>query len=104
VQAIAAGWNGNPNAVDSAAVTFASQRGGDVETWLAVETAPASGVFRIQPAAPTAPAAPPSPIAPNASIHGDRTITVMRADLVHATAVPLAAARRRALRRGDAVD
>ena len=90
VQVIAPGWNASGTAPDSCMVTFASQRGGDIETWLAVETAAASGVFRVQPAAPTAPSVPPSPIAPNASIHGDRTVTVTRADLVHATAVPLA--------------
>jgi len=87
-QAIAPGWDVRPAAIDSAYVTFASQRAGDSETYLAIETAPASGVFRVTPAAPTAPAQPTSTISTQAVILGDATVTVTRGDVVAATAVP----------------
>ena len=88
-QAIAPGWNTQPAAIDSAYVTLASQRAGDSETYVAIETAPASGVFRITPGAPTAPAQPTSTIATQATVLGDATVTVTRGDEVVATAVPV---------------
>ena len=61
VQVDAALCNTDPTRALTAPVTLTSRLTGDVEILTAVETAPNSGLFRIQPYVPTANAASPEP-------------------------------------------
>lgn len=57
VEGRAASCNADPLAVETAQIRLLSALGGDDEAFAAVETGPDTGVFRIQPSAPTADAA-----------------------------------------------
>ena len=54
VQVNAAQCNLNPSVIDTHSITLVSQLTGDAETFLATETGPNSGIFRILPRVPTA--------------------------------------------------
>ncbi len=79
VQVNAAACNIDPTKVLSVAVTVTSQLTGDVENFTATETAPNTGLFRINPNVPTA----------NAAVHpvatGDGVLEVLQNDVVKAT-------------------
>src|SRR6266480_1514066 len=79
VQVDAASCNTDPTRVLTAPVTLTSKLTGDVEILTAVETAPNTGLFRIQPDVPTA----------NAASHvvasGDGILEVLPNDVVTAT-------------------
>ncbi|MGO9804379.1 MAG: SdrD B-like domain-containing protein [Steroidobacteraceae bacterium] len=79
VQVNAAECNTDPTRVLTVPVTLTSRLTGDVEHFTATETAPNSGLFRIQPDVPTANAAGQ----PIAAGHG--TLEVLRNDVVTAT-------------------
>ena len=78
VQFSAAQCNTNPVAALTHPVTLTSQRTGDTETFNAVETAPNTGVFRVQPDVPTADAS----VRP--AVSGDGVLEVQRNDIVTA--------------------
>ncbi len=79
VQAIAPGCDARPGVRDTIAVTIASSRALDVETVVAIETGPATGVFRVEPALPTTGGTF------GTSSSGDRILATMRGDVVTAT-------------------
>lgn len=79
VQVNAAACNVNPSVVLSVPVSLTSKLTGDVETFTAVETAPNTGLFRIQPNVPTANAAS------HTVVSGDGILEVLQNDLVTAT-------------------
>jgi uncharacterized repeat protein (TIGR01451 family) len=81
VQVNAAECNTDPTRVLTVPVTLTSRLTGDVEHFTATETAPNSGLFRIQPDVPTANAAG-QPVGVAAG-HG--TLEVLRNDVVTAT-------------------
>jgi large repetitive protein len=58
VETLAPQCNGDPAAIDSVTITLHSQRTGDTQTFIAHETAPNSGRFRILPNVPTSQGAP----------------------------------------------
>ena len=78
VQVDAASCNTDPTRVLSAPVTLTSRLTGDVEILTAVETAPNTGLFRIQPNVPTANAA-------SLVASSDGILEVLPNDLVTAT-------------------
>ena len=79
VQVDAAVCNNSSTQVDSAPVTLVSQLTGDTESFIAVETGPNTGLFRILPNVPTA----------NGALHvvasGDGILEVLNDDVVTAT-------------------
>ena len=79
VQVDAASCNTDPTRVLTAPVTLISSLTGDVEVLTAVETAPNTGLFRIQPDVPTASAAS------RAVVSGDGILEVLPNDVVTAT-------------------
>jgi uncharacterized repeat protein (TIGR01451 family) len=85
VQVNAAVCNTNPTQVLSVPVTISSRLTGDVESFTAVETAPNSGLFRIQPDVPTADATT------HAVVSGDGILEVLPNDVVTATVTRCAA-------------
>jgi uncharacterized repeat protein (TIGR01451 family) len=78
VQVDAASCNTDPTRALTAPVTLTSRLTGDVEILTAVETAPNTGLFRIQPSVPTANAAS------HAVAAGDGILEVLPNDLVTA--------------------
>lgn len=79
VQTDAAICNADPATIGTVPVTIVSQLTGDSETYIATETGPNTGIFRILPNVPTA----------NAATHivasGDGILEVLRNDTVTAT-------------------
>jgi large repetitive protein len=58
VEALAPACNSDPAAIDSVSITLRSLRTGDTQTFIARETAPNSGLFRILPDVPTSQGTP----------------------------------------------
>jgi uncharacterized repeat protein (TIGR01451 family) len=77
VQADARGCDLDPARIETVPLTLRSRLTGDFETFMADETAPASGLFRIPSGATTAPG-------PGTSAAGDGVLTILRGDLVTA--------------------
>jgi len=77
VQAVAAGCDLDPARIETVSLTLRSRTTGDAETFGAVETAPASGVFRILSGAATSPG-------PGVSAAGDGVLSIVRGDQVTA--------------------
>ncbi|MEO8388099.1 SdrD B-like domain-containing protein [Polaromonas sp.] len=79
VQTNASICNADATVVGTVPVTLSSRLTGDIETFIAVETGPNTGIFRIQPSVPTA----------NGASHtvasGDGILEVLRNDTVTAT-------------------
>src|SRR5207249_3053909 len=78
VQVDAPGWDRDPAVVDTASVTLATARSGDRETFLALETGPSTGVFRIAPDVPTGAAPPQNSSAATPAVTGDRVVSTAR--------------------------
>jgi len=79
VQFNAAQCNTDASRVLTHPITLLSQRTGDTEVFIATETAPNSGIFRVEPAVPTADAA----VRP--AVSGDGILEMLRDDVVTAT-------------------
>ncbi len=79
VQVDAAVCNADPAVAGTVPVTLTSQLTGDTETFIAVETGPNTGLFRIQPNVPTANAAT------RVIAAGNGVLEVLRNDTVSAT-------------------
>lgn len=81
LQAEAAACNLDPLAVEEVTITILSRQTGDEESFLARETAPNSGVFRILPAVPTADARSADPARLNGTLEtvtGDVLLATIR--------------------------
>jgi len=79
LQASAPACDVRPATRDTITLVIRADRAADVETVLAIETGPSTGVFRVVPELPTAPGGF------GTSASGDRVLTTMRADEVTAT-------------------
>lgn len=79
IQVDAAACNLDPSTVETKPITLKSQLTGDTETFIATETGPNTGVFRVLPSVPTRDAAS-NPVA-----SGDKIMEVLRNDQVIAS-------------------
>ncbi|MBI1798941.1 MAG: DUF11 domain-containing protein, partial [Candidatus Eisenbacteria bacterium] len=87
VESAAPACDADSTAIDSVSLTLASKRTGDSQTFAAIESAPGSGRFRIEPSVPT------TQVAPGGGAHQNGVLAVTLDDEITATLIGCGAAR-----------